>query len=348
MSDIRSALANIRSKVTSGTMHTEVNAWRGDGIDHINLSVFGKTALGRWLDIAGVGNWDHPAFGGFASLYNFRMYIEQEERADSWRYADTRDLKALFKKELRHTRIRLRNLDAALMHSAYIRVLQHPEVVRTLLECDLPFDSYRTLRDERDPNVQTRERHPQTIYLANGYDEIRSSLRENRDPDFSAMIFVPRASMYEDMIRQVAPEATNREIDDEYEPAIFAYAENLRKAVLAEVEAQPNGAKISAEVDTRESRDAQHRRNTRHRYVGKKMPVHVSTVGGGDNAPTQVQATAPRPQRKHPKTSQPPVEEAPVQAAQEPVQAPVDGGGLSDESLRLLAALEAREASQGE
>ena len=81
--------ANVKKgKVTYRNMEfSERYKTETDGVDHINISLQGKTHLGRLLALEAEEKFVHPILGHFRSVTNYWAYIKSKSRHTSLRNA---------------------------------------------------------------------------------------------------------------------------------------------------------------------------------------------------------------------------------------------------------------------
>lgn len=155
-------------------------AWVEDGQDHINIWEQAQTELGKFLAHNSQNPFKHTLFGKFNNMEAFWHYIQSEERDDRIRVMSGRTLKN-FSKKLTMTRIT--NFRAIIMDSNWQRIKQHKSAVHSLKNSTLPFDCYYI-------NSESLIRVRPTFFkwLIKGFEEIRTAVKENRDPNFAFLL----------------------------------------------------------------------------------------------------------------------------------------------------------------
>ena len=111
--------------------------WVGDGIDHINIWLHGKTELGPCLSFDSKIPFTHSIFGDFTTFNGFWHYIKTAERDDVLRGMWGRQLDDYAK---RLTRVNVTNFQALILDANWQRIQQHPALMRALTESVLPFN----------------------------------------------------------------------------------------------------------------------------------------------------------------------------------------------------------------
>ncbi len=147
-----------------------------DGVDHINIWEKGATELGVFLAHGTNVPVRHNHFGVFNSVECFWHYIRSEERDDR-----LRSMSSLKAKKFGNmlTPRRVPNFYAVIMDTNWQKLKQHPEYMELLKNSELPLDMYYLLRDDI-----VRIRPKFAHWALRGFEEIRSALKENREPNF--------------------------------------------------------------------------------------------------------------------------------------------------------------------
>lgn len=163
-----------------------------DGKDHINISIFSKTKLGKQLSIMGSNNFEHKVLGRFDSLESFWSYICSPIKDDRIRYLTGKKLKLFVKDK---PIVYPTNFEALIADAIYNSVLQRPSVKKNIIDSSLPFDMYVEKKIENsDKKSRIRVRHHDWLIWT--YEEIRKALKENRKPDFTLLMDKPDADLY--------------------------------------------------------------------------------------------------------------------------------------------------------
>lgn len=148
-----------------------------DGVDHINIGRGARTHLGRWLNQHSEGRFRHNILGYFNSIDRIRIYLGMSDKDDSVRacppgVAITRLVKA-------SKRIRVINLQAILLDAHWQRLMQNPTMLSSFKASTAVFTSYDTSFEF--PLI--REQNAFIMPLLRGLEEIRTAIKEGRDPD---------------------------------------------------------------------------------------------------------------------------------------------------------------------
>ncbi len=126
-----------------------------DSIDLINISVDGKTEIGKILSMeyvdftAGasktkINYFIHPFLGKFSSIYNFAVYLRSKTADDSIRFMHTRHLGSYVNSNPFLFNTSVKNEIALIAYACWYKIYNNQEYIRLLTESTLPFDSYRT------------------------------------------------------------------------------------------------------------------------------------------------------------------------------------------------------------
>lgn len=173
-----------------------ISAMGTDGVDHINIYTQGETELGRNLTHTARLSLNHSIFGRFDSMQSFWEYIRSEERDDRLRNLHGERLRRMVKKL---TPAKVRNFRAIIMDANYQKIKQHPELVKAILASDKPFDCW--YRYNRNNGVPVRPGYAH--WLIWGYEEIRTALKEGREPDFGELMESRKIGLFEDVVPKV-------------------------------------------------------------------------------------------------------------------------------------------------
>lgn len=111
------------------------NFFKQDGVDHILVNPRGKTELGRKLSMEWSDRFEHPVLGTFDTLINFSKFVLLPDHPDNVRYG---------KNSRRVPFGRLTNEQINILSSGVAaRLLQMPELIKSLCDNELPLVSYR-------------------------------------------------------------------------------------------------------------------------------------------------------------------------------------------------------------
>jgi hypothetical protein len=160
-----------------------------DGEDHINIWAGATTELGKILDHNGPLPLNHSYFNNFDSMTAFWYYIRSKERDD--RIRAMRPTAAYrFGKSLTLTRVS--NFKAIIGDSNWQRIKANKSLTEMIKKSTLPFDCYFVLRD-----TGMRRRPSFFGWLLWSFEEIRSAIKEGREPDFSSLLDVTDSGIYD-------------------------------------------------------------------------------------------------------------------------------------------------------
>lgn len=154
--------------------------WIADGVDHINIWERGTTELGRALSHGSRIKLTHDIFGKFSSMESFWYYMQSEERDDRMRNMSGQTLRSFARKM---TPARIINFRAIIMDSNYQRIKANKPLAADLAKSTLPFECYFI---GKDSDVRIRPNYFK--WMIAGFDEIRTALAANREPDFTFLL----------------------------------------------------------------------------------------------------------------------------------------------------------------
>jgi hypothetical protein len=173
--------------------------WAADGEDHINVWEHASSPLGKLLAHSSPHSFKHRYFGKFNSMESFWHYIQSEERDDRIRVMHGPTLRA-FIKRIKMTKIT--NFRAIIMDSNWQRIRQHRDWMDRIAASSLPFDCYYISKD-----TQIRTRPTFFKWLIMGFEEIRTAIKDGREPCFDFLLDHTGSSIYQFVLPTV-PVAT--------------------------------------------------------------------------------------------------------------------------------------------
>lgn len=163
--------------------------WQGDGIDHINIWGQAETDLGKLLAHGAKVSFKHRIFGRFSCLESFWHWVRSEEHDDRIRTMTGKSLQDFV---TMLTRQNVVNFRAIIMDANYQKVKQYPEITAAIVESVLPFDCYYVYKRETSIPIRTNF----ASWVIDGFEEIRTALKEQREPDFTALRDTKDDDMY--------------------------------------------------------------------------------------------------------------------------------------------------------
>lgn len=222
--NMRQQLASIRNQIitkkrtelkdpTPSPMH-----WQEDGVDHINVWEHANTELGKFLAHSSPFGFKHKIFGRFNSMESFWHYIQSVEKDDRIRVMHGPTLR-LFVKKLEMAKVT--NFRAIIMDSNWQRIKQHRDKMEMLAESTLPFDCYYISKTSR-----MRVRPTFFKWLNMGFEEIRTAVKEGREPIFDFLLDHNNSDIYQFVLPKTV---------DEIQPA---KAKEPTPAILTDNEAE--------------------------------------------------------------------------------------------------------------
>lgn len=210
---MRQQMSSLRSQIVT-KKRTELKEpapnpmkWVKDGEDHINIWEHGRTDLGKFLAHSSPFGFKHKIFGNFNAMESFWHYIQSDEKDDRIRIMHGPTLRQ-FAKRLKM--VRVVNFRAIVMDSNWQRIKQHRDKMQMIAESSLPFDCYYVSKETR-----LRVRPTFFKWLIMGFDEIRTAIKEGREPIFDFLLDKPNSDIYEFVLPQVLPE----EIEEPIQPS---------------------------------------------------------------------------------------------------------------------------------
>lgn len=168
---------------------TAVTDWRGDGIDHVNISTSGKTAIGQFLAHNSDNAVVSPIFGRFPNVRALWMWLLSPDRDDRYRTRGHNGSRGQ-----NGPRRQVPNFRAIILSTDWNKLKQYPAAAEALRTSTMPLDTY-FYDTESTINMPRR---PTTFYwLVSGWEELRRALREEREPDLTPWLDVAGSDIYE-------------------------------------------------------------------------------------------------------------------------------------------------------
>ena len=110
--------------------HHQPNAYGNEGVDHLNISIYSQSALGRILDPSFQKRFEYPHLGRFASVLNLWHWLKSEPLNDALRTAHGRRLKAQLKDS--PSRRHVPNFSAIVGYATHLKLLHYPHAYQEL------------------------------------------------------------------------------------------------------------------------------------------------------------------------------------------------------------------------
>lgn len=175
-----------------------------DGTDHINIGdPSATTELGRFMAHNADTPFTHPILGQFASVESLWHWLKSESRNDNYRSLFGKKLRTALKNDSSmgedlEKRGMVRNFRAMVMDANWLKICQYPALKEAIGASSLPFDMYYVVRESE------RTRPNFSGWVVRGFEEIRTAIKENREPDFSWGIDNKDAPLYAEEIERLA------------------------------------------------------------------------------------------------------------------------------------------------
>lgn len=207
----REQLMTVRSALVGGLqprIPTNASSWEADGVDHINISRYGKTPLGKMLDMDHIRNFEHPLLGPFKTMNSLWFFLRARQPNDHIRVLNNPELRGFVFNSCGGVKSGVPNFRAVVMHAAYLRIKAFKDITRLMIESELPFDSYKTLQS----GIRVRFEH--TLWVVNAFEEIRKALKEEREPNFSHLMDRDAQDIYSGVLKMLNPNGNTLSIEE--------------------------------------------------------------------------------------------------------------------------------------
>lgn len=207
----REQLMTVRSALVGGLqprIPTNASSWEADGVDHINISRYGKTPLGKMLDMDHIRNFEHPLLGPFKTMNSLWFFLRARQPNDHIRVLNNPELRGFVFNSCGGVKSGVPNFRAVVMHAAYLRIKAFKDITRLMIESELPFDSYKTLQS----GIRVRFEH--TLWVVNAFEEIRKALKEEREPNFSHLMDRDAEDIYSGVLKMLNPNGNTLSVEE--------------------------------------------------------------------------------------------------------------------------------------
>lgn len=207
----REQLMTVRSALVGGfqpRIPTNASSWEADGVDHINISRYGKTPLGKMLDMDHIRNFEHPLLGPFKTMNSLWFFLRARQPNDHIRVLNNPELRGFVFNSCGGVKSGVPNFRAVVMHAAYLRIKAFKDITRLMIESELPFDSYKTLQS----GIRVRFEH--TLWVVNAFEEIRKALKEEREPNFSHLMDRDAQDIYSGVLKMLNPNGNTLSVEE--------------------------------------------------------------------------------------------------------------------------------------
>lgn len=186
-----------------------VHTWVRDGVDHINVSVHGKTEAGFRLSFASKNIVRHPLLGGFASLQNMLMWsiVRYHPDADSIRWVSGTQRIPVYNRLVNECN-EIGCLQAAPINKVAIAAAHIMEVLRSDKELmkefkriDIPYDSYLV----SPSGLRYRDDYTAPSWYLNTLDVIQKHIAIDRKQGFPNLELFVKSGTAESIYDEILP-----------------------------------------------------------------------------------------------------------------------------------------------
>lgn len=152
-----------------------------DGFDHINiLANKAKTVIGKRLSHFAHCPFVHPYYGGFQSMEGFWHYI-----SSGFKHEGLREVYGFnAKKQGRDLTTKwYQHFCEDILAGNYQKIIQNPDLAQMMTESELPFTHYYLFEDQSNPGEQKVVVPRESVWLVQGFEDIRTALKDGNIPD---------------------------------------------------------------------------------------------------------------------------------------------------------------------
>lgn len=176
-----------------------LSQYERDGGDHINIWERAQTNIGKFLAHGSHTPFHHPIFGLFNNIECFWHYIRSEERDDRIRVMNNLSAKK-FSENFKL--VKIPNFYAVIMEANWFKIKEYPEMGDLLKESTLPLEMYYVYKDSGVPI-----RPMFAAWALQGFNEIRTALKEGRDANFKFLMRTPVDNIYDGLVKKKGNES---------------------------------------------------------------------------------------------------------------------------------------------
>lgn len=186
MRTAKEQMAAIKDRVLVRTVNglpASPMGWVKDGEDHINIAFSAATELGRVLSLRRNRRFLHPLLGSFAGVNNVWFFLLANTPSDELRTVPDHARLAEIVKRNGGERRFVENFRAMVIHSAWVMLLNYPDLMELMAKSSLPFDCYRRISPQAIP-----ERFKFTGWFVEGMNEIRKAIKARSTPNLENLL----------------------------------------------------------------------------------------------------------------------------------------------------------------
>jgi len=159
------------------------NRFGEDGVDHININIYGKTYIGRALSIEAPGSFYYPYLGRFSSVNAFWVWLHDYNFNDSIRKMSRRRIYE-YKKTTKLNTSYIHNFQAMIAYATWLKLHNNKRFIEEAKKYnDLPLLCYYTV-----PDSGIRVQFNFAPWFVRIAKEIITAIKEDRDPDFNMFV----------------------------------------------------------------------------------------------------------------------------------------------------------------
>jgi len=161
--------------------YSSPNNYKEEGVDHININIHSKFQIGKVLDPNYIKVINYPYIGKFSSVKSLWHWLQSEPKDDKIRKLVSTELTNYVKENKLYGKI-IPNFKAIVGYATWIKLQQYPTCMEELknLSDDIALLSYYVHSKNK-----LRVVNSYASIMVNIGIEIRNSLKQNLEPDFT-------------------------------------------------------------------------------------------------------------------------------------------------------------------
>lgn len=114
-----------------------------DGVNHVNVYSKGKTELGQLLTNFADTPFKHPVYGWFRTVEGFWYWLKTGQQYEELRNLLGWEAKMMGRK---WPSVEVEHFDTKMKTAIRAKLIQHPHILRMLIDNDLPLTHYYVVR----------------------------------------------------------------------------------------------------------------------------------------------------------------------------------------------------------
>ena len=180
----KTSFADLKKTLKANDYYNYPNNYKQEGEDHINISIYSKSQIGKIFSPEYNKIISYPYIGKFNSVLSLWFWVRSSSFDDNLRRLTGPKLKAYVKVNKEHGNF-VTNFKAIIGHATWIKVKSYPNIIKAIKELppETKLLSYSI--------VQSSELRITTNYanvIIDIANEIVSAVKQDREPNFESFV----------------------------------------------------------------------------------------------------------------------------------------------------------------